>query len=135
VFSERNWHDNFDPMRAVRTARHKLIFNAAPHFPMRPAWDLADSPTWDVMTRMARRGGLTANQLQMFAPARPVVELYDLEKDPGEWNNVAADPAYADVKLDLARRLSAWMHETYDFLPPAIPAAGEPPGRLWPASL
>ncbi|MBM3728269.1 MAG: sulfatase [Acidobacteria bacterium] len=37
VFAERNWHDNFDPIRAVRTATHKLIFNAAPHFPFRPA--------------------------------------------------------------------------------------------------
>jgi arylsulfatase A-like enzyme len=29
VFSERNWHDNFDPIRSVRTGRYKLIFNAA----------------------------------------------------------------------------------------------------------
>lgn len=36
ICAERNWHGNFDPIRAVRTQRHKLIFNAAPHFPYRP---------------------------------------------------------------------------------------------------
>jgi len=46
VFSERNWHDTFDPMRSIRTDRHKFIFNAAPHFPYRPPSDLEGSPTW-----------------------------------------------------------------------------------------
>jgi arylsulfatase A-like enzyme len=122
VFSERNWHDNFDPIRSVRTGRHKLIFNAAPHFPYRPALDLEDSPSWQTMLSMARRlGGLTDNQRSLFAPTRPVFELYDLDKDPGEWNNVHDDPAYAPVRADLVRRLGDWMRDTYDFLPP-VPA-------------
>jgi arylsulfatase A-like enzyme len=133
VFAERNWHDNFDPIRAVRTARHKLIFNAAPHFPYRPAWDLEDSPTWQSMVR--QRGGLSERHLQMFAPARPVIELYDLEKDPDEFNNVAEDPAYRDVRRELAARLSRWMQETYDYLPPGVSAPGEPGGRNWPRTL
>lgn len=29
-------------------------------------------------------------------------ELYDEEKDPNEWTNLAADPKYADVKQKLA---------------------------------
>jgi len=33
---------------------------------------------------------------------RPAEELYDLEKDPDQLNNVAGDPAYADVKKRLA---------------------------------
>jgi arylsulfatase A-like enzyme len=32
-------------------------------------------------------------------------ELYDLTKDPHEMHNVAADPAYHDVKHDLVRRM------------------------------
>lgn len=32
-------------------------------------------------------------------------ELYDHSKDPYEWTNLAADPAYADVKAELARHL------------------------------
>jgi N-sulfoglucosamine sulfohydrolase len=135
IFAERNWHDNFDPIRTVRTRTHKLIFNAAPHFPYRPAWDIDDSPSWRAMQALSRRGGLPEELLELFAPARPVVELYDLQDDPNEFHNVAASKAHAPVLGDLTARLSRWMHDTHDFLPPALPAPGEPQGRQWPVSL
>lgn len=135
VFSERNWHDNFDPIRSIRTERYKLIFNAAPHFPYRPAWDLEGSLSWKSYQEMAKRGVLGAHHLRLLQPARPVVELYDLRNDPDEFNNVADDPAHAAAKQDLLKRLSAWMHQTYDYLPPAFAGPGEPRGRGWPVSL
>jgi arylsulfatase A-like enzyme len=135
IFSERNWHDNFDPIRCVRTASHKLIFNAIPTMPYRPATDLWNSPTWARMQRMSKEGGLRDEIRMLFSPSRPVMELYDLEKDPDEFHNRIDDPALKPVKDDLLGRLSAWMHETRDFLPPAYPAGGEPQGRIWPASL
>lgn len=33
-------------------------------------------------------------------------EMYDLEKDPSELTNVYDDPAYAEVKADLHKRLT-----------------------------
>lgn len=135
VCSERNWHDNFDPIRSVRTARHKLIFNAAPHFPYRPAWDLADSPSWASILEESRRGRLSPAQQRLLDPARPMLELYDLEKDPGEFNNVATDSAYAETLQDMKARLSSWMHATYDYLPPAYSNEGRPQGRGWPITL
>jgi arylsulfatase A-like enzyme len=135
IFAERNWHDNFDPIRAVRTAHHKLIFNAAPHFPYRPAWDLEGSPTWKSYIEMARAGKLSSAHARLIEPNRPLIELYDLDRDPDEFNNLAQSAAHADTLDDLKRRLSAWMHATYDFLPPAYTAPGEPAGRGWPVSL
>jgi len=135
VCSERNWHDNFDPIRSVRTERYKLIFNAAPHFPYRPAWDLADSPTWKAYQLAARQGKLEAHHRPLLDPARPVLELYDLQNDPDEFHNLATSPAHREVFEDLKRRLSNWMHDTYDYLPPAHPRPGEPAGRNWPESL
>jgi N-sulfoglucosamine sulfohydrolase len=135
VFSERNWHDNFDPVRSVRTTRYKLIFNAAPHFPYRPAWDLEDSLSWKSYKTMARQGKLGPHHWRLLQPSRPVVEMYDLEKDPDEFHNVADDPAYREAKADLLKRLSNWMHQTYDYLPPAFSGPGEPAGRGWPISL
>lgn len=135
VFSERNWHDNFDPIRSVRTATHKLIFNAAPHFPYRPAWDLADSPSWAAMRRLSRRGGLPPAAMQLFRPSRPMLEVYDLRADPNEVNNIADAPGESDTVKDLLQKLSRWMHETYDYLPPSFAGSGEPAGRGWPVSL
>jgi arylsulfatase A-like enzyme len=135
VFSERNWHDNFDPIRSARTDRYKLIFNASPHFPYRPAWDLENSPTWASIQREARRGKLARRHLQLLNPARPIIELYDLERDPGEFHNLSSDPGHEAVLNDLMRRLSDWMHDTYDYLPPAFARPGEPAGRNWPVSL
>ena len=135
VFSERNWHDNFDPIRSIRTDRYKLIFNAAPHFPYRPAWDLEGSPTWKSYLEESRRGKLRPEHMRLLQPSRPVVELYDLTADPDEFHNLASSPAHQELKTTLMSDLSNWMHDTYDYLPPARPRPGEPGGREWPVSL
>jgi N-sulfoglucosamine sulfohydrolase len=121
VFSERNWHDNFDPIRSIRTERYKLIFNAAPHFPYRPAWDLADSLTWKSYLDLARKGKLSPAHGRLVQPARPMVELYDLATDPDEFQNLADSPVHATVRLELQKKLGEWMEKTYDFLPPTAP--------------
>ncbi len=45
---------------------------------------------------------------------RPYVQLFDLRNDPNEFNDVAADPKYAEVVKDLSKRLYAWMKEVDD---------------------
>jgi hypothetical protein len=45
---------------------------------------------------------------------RPREELYDLEKDPHELKNVAADPADQKVLADLRIRLKEWQSVTKD---------------------
>jgi arylsulfatase A-like enzyme len=126
VFAERNWHDNFDPIRAVRTAHHKLILNAVPNWPYRPAWDLEDSPSWASIKAEGRQGRLSPAHMRMLDPARPTWELYDLTRDPDELDNVVTSAAYGDVFDKLKRQLSDWMHETNDYLPP--------PFRQYPAA-
>jgi arylsulfatase A-like enzyme len=44
-------------------------------------------------------------------------ELYDLESDPKETLNRISDPALAEVRHQLERRLLAWMMETADVVP------------------
>jgi arylsulfatase A-like enzyme len=135
VFSERNWHDNFDPIRSVRTDRYKLIFNAAPHFPYRPAWDLEGSPTWKTYQELGRRGALAAAHMRLLRPARPMVELYDLKSDPNEFHNVFEDPAHAAARQDLLQRLGEWMGATFDFLPPPGVRPGRAGGAGWSIAL
>jgi uncharacterized sulfatase len=40
---------------------------------------------------------------------RPPEELYDMQADPHEMNNLADDPEYAAIKEELSERLDAWM--------------------------
>ena len=52
-----------------------------------------------------RAGKLNQVQAQFFTP-RPAEALYDVEADPYEVNNLADDPAYADVLKDMRKRLT-----------------------------
>jgi N-sulfoglucosamine sulfohydrolase len=121
IFSERNWHDNLDLIRCVRTEHFKLIYNCRPEVPHEPIGDLRRSPTWQAI--LARRESLPpAMERRFFQAPRPVFELYDLRADPDETNNLAEDPAHAATRKDLVARLARWMEETNDFLPPPSPA-------------
>jgi hypothetical protein len=52
-----------------------------------------------------------------FAHARPVFELYDLEADPVEMENLAGRPALAPVERELKLALQEKMILDYDYLP------------------
>lgn len=105
VFTEKTYHDAFDPIRAVRTKEYSYIENFATRPALLLPLDIADS--------------LSARSLDIEAiqQDRPRVELYDLRSDPHERNNVADDPVYAGVRAALATTLSAWRAETGDDLP------------------
>ncbi len=118
VFTERNWHDNWEPGRAVISKKYKLIHNFRPEVAPMPTLDRLTSPAFQAIDSLHKMGGLAPRLKQWyFGAPRPVVELYDLEKDPGEWHNLAADPAYKQVVLDYQKILGDWMNQTHDFLP------------------
>jgi len=45
---------------------------------------------------------------------RPMFELYDLDEDPDEVNNLAADPAFADMVEDFKERIKVYQKATKD---------------------
>jgi arylsulfatase A-like enzyme len=59
------------------------------------------------------RGIRTARYMYARTETEPWV-LYDLEKDPHELRNLAADPAAEAVRADLEDQLAAWMKRTGD---------------------
>ena len=51
------------------------------------------------------------------------MELYDLEKDPGELENLAGKPELAEVQRKLTLAMEEKMITDYDFLP--LPTTGQ----------
>ncbi|WP_264822477.1 chitobiase/beta-hexosaminidase C-terminal domain-containing protein [Halocatena marina] len=59
-------------------------------------------------------GELTDTQAQWFADTRPAEELYDLQEDPHEIENLADDPTHEDVLERLRGALDDWRQRTGD---------------------
>jgi hypothetical protein len=117
VFSERNWHNCDEHIRSVRSVRYRLVLNAYTHLPFGSPADVSSSPAWYALVEQRRTGGLSPEQARLFEVPRARVELYDLERDRGEFINVADQSAYRDSAFDLLAELNRWMEATGDFPP------------------
>jgi len=102
VFAEITWHGTYNPVRAVRTERFKYIRN----FWHNPRVFLLN----DVYASLAGR----EMRGRYGRPSRVYEELYDLESDPHEQENLANEADYEQVRAKLASTLATWMHETDD---------------------
>lgn len=114
VYGSHQFHEvtMYYPMRMIRTRTHKYIRNIAHKLDYPFASDLYNSLTWQgILKRGDKKMG--NRRVESFLH-RPLEELYDLEKDPHELKNVAADPAYAAVLKDLRARLKEWQKKTRD---------------------
>lgn len=127
VFAQRLTHGNrpmqeattthtFDQSRMVRDARYKLIYNCTPHMTYSPV-DSYTERSWLEMTDEHLWGRLDARFDQAYYRPRPVLELYDLERDPNEFDNLAGKPELRDVQRRLTVKLHEKMILDQDYLP------------------
>lgn len=133
VFVERGPHgqapvtvdmnnSGFDLSRAVRSDRYKFIYNCTPWIPYAPV-DSAGGAAWAQMKAANADGSLAAAlRKTYFTTPRPVYELYDLEADPSELNNLSGKPELATVERELRIALVEKMITDFDYLP--LPALG-----------
>ena len=64
--------------------------------------DSAGGAAWKQIGEAAAAGRLEAGlQATYFATPRPVYELYDLDNDPSELNNLSGQPDLASVEREL----------------------------------
>jgi arylsulfatase A-like enzyme len=127
IFAEKNWHDLDDHSRAVRDNRYKYIRNAFYEEPLRPAADVARSPSFQVMRELRDAGALDRDVMLHFRNRRPHEELYDLKHDAMEFRNVAGDSAYGPVLERMRAALDRWIDETDDIPPEdALPDKFDP---------
>lgn len=117
VFAEHNWHDYAAFERAVRTDRFKYIRNYWPDLPATPPADAVRSPTFQEMQRLHAAGQLGEIQSGCFVAPRPAEELYDVQADPQELNNLAQAGSHPEVLQELRAVLDKWQRETGDAEP------------------
>ncbi len=114
------------PIRAVMRDDIIYIHNLKPHLfpagnPETGYLDIDASPTkTDILLK--HRSGDDSKLWQLSMGFRPEVELYDLSKDKYCVNNLASDPAYAEVKAQLTELLLKRLTETAD---PRLGADGD----------
>ncbi|MEP9358529.1 sulfatase [Sphingomonas sp. KR3-1] len=103
---------NIAPMRTIRTDKYKLIVNYHPEIEFRNAisenTQKRDNAYWLSWLAAAKTDPRAAAVVDHFQHRKPV-ELYDLQKDPYELDNLAGRPAYAATEKELRTRLEAWM--------------------------
>ena len=135
VFAERGVHGDplpsntatLDFSRCIVGHRHKLIYNATWQLPYWPV-DFFGQPFWLELVEQNRSGQLDAKWARLyFALQRPMFELYDLEKDPWELNNLAGRLESAGLEFRLRMALTEWMLLERDYLP--LPAPDAPKER------
>jgi arylsulfatase A-like enzyme len=133
VFAERGVHGNspytpetkasqFDQSRCIRSAKWKLIYNCTPQQEYWPV-DSGNDPGWKEILAAHRAGKLKPeHERAYFTRPRPVYELFDLDNDSGELNNLAGKPEVRDVEQELKLALTEKMMRDYDYLPLPIAA-------------
>jgi arylsulfatase A-like enzyme len=107
VFTEKTFHDSFDPARAVRTKEYSYIENYAPRHLVDLPLDVEDSPSGKAVA-------------PLVAGPRPSRELYNLLDDPAELTNLLAGDVPEDVEQianELAVLLHEWREQTGDVCP------------------
>lgn len=116
VFSARDRCDEtVDHIRSVRTRRFKYIRNFLPARPwLQPCRYKDGKAILMALREWHSAGKLNETQALLMRETRPPEELYDLQIDPFEINNLADNPEYAVQLKSLRNRLDKWMIETAD---------------------
>lgn len=110
VFGTQTYHGTslYLPMRAVRTARYKYIVNFEKMTTLHSSWQPLVQE-------------LAAHRPELAGGYRPTYELYDVQEDPLELENLSGRQEFEGIEAQLDAELRAWMGETEDPLLRGIP--------------
>lgn len=121
VYATRDRMDErYDMMRAVRDARYKYIRQYFPFLPYAQSNAYGElMPTMQEWHLLAAKGELSGPPALFMRARKPIEELYDLENDPDELNNLAETPEHRETLLRLREALDRWILDAGDlgFLP------------------
>jgi uncharacterized sulfatase len=101
------------PVRSVRSDRYKYIWNPSHEAVFYNAVSAGPRTLLAVWAKCGERDPHAAFLARRYQH-RPAEELYDVQNDPFELNNLADDPALAEVKSGLRKELDLWMEQQGD---------------------
>ena len=105
----------YDMRRAVRDKKYKYIHNFEPQKPyVLPEKYRDQMPLMQELKRLNQEGKLEGPPALMFRQQKPEEELFDLQADPYEINNLAEKPEYQELLSQMRDVLTQWQKETGD---------------------
>ena len=113
--------ERYDLLRTVMDERYVYLRNYMPHRPYgQYIAYMFQTPTTQVWHDLYHAGKLNEAQSH-FWRTKPSEELYDLQSDPDEVNNLADSPEHQDVLEKMRKAHQGWVREVRDigFLPEA----------------
>lgn len=126
IFAERNWHVLDAHERAVRTEQFLYKENRYPEQGDCRRNQFASTLAYQALLAAYYRKELDQQQMACFDKRRRRVELYAVSPKGVDFTNLGRDPRFADVKMELKRKLNAWRRSTGDFdFHPYQPPPGE----------
>ena len=115
LFTEFHIHSahNFYPQRTVQDDRYKLILNLLPG-EINPGYQFTNDRFFDNLTATIEQAGepFTGAYHRMSTP--PKYELYDLNNDPHEFENLADASVHRNTLERLSKELQRWRESTND---------------------
>lgn len=120
VFGSHTFHEvtNYWPTRYMRDRRYKYHRNVCWRLEFPFAMDLYASLSFEAIRNSgdaeSGKPAMVGQRTLKDYIFRPPEELYDLEADPSEVCNLAADPAHQDKLLEMRKALEQWQDNTQD---------------------
>ncbi|TYA89225.1 sulfatase family protein [Seonamhaeicola marinus] len=111
VFGARDlWDEVEEKSRAVTSGQWKYIKNYKPEIPYEAHQAYLEfyRPAVHVMRTLKLEGKLNEDESFFFNDKKPVEELYNLEQDPHELNNLANNSDYDIIKSTLQKELQQY---------------------------
>jgi uncharacterized sulfatase len=107
--------ERYDGVRMVRDQRYRYLRNYDPEKPYAQHTNYMEQGfIMKELRRLKAEGDLPAGAGMYMAGQKPVEELYDVEKDPHEINNLAVSPQHQAVLQRLRAAHERWALETRD---------------------
>ena len=101
------------PIRSVRSSRFKYIWNPNHESVFYNVVSTGPNAMLKVWARYAENDPHAAFLVRRYQN-RPEEELYDVQEDPFELNNLASQGEYDEIKVQLRTELLAWMQQQGD---------------------